>query len=66
MDAFEKAHAEYKHDSGTLADDFHVYGLEWTEDHIITTIDDKEVLNFPFDESMFKKGEFDEKINNPW
>jgi len=66
MDAFEKAHAEYKHDSGTLADDFHVYGLEWTAEHIITSIDGKEVLNFPFDQDMFTKGEFDASVNNPW
>jgi len=66
MDAWDKAHAEYKHDSGTLADDFHLYGLEWTDEHIITTLDGKEVLNFKFDEDMFTKGGFDPKINNPW
>ena len=47
--AYEKAHATYKHPSGTLNDEFHVYELEWTEEHIITKIDDTEVLRVPFD-----------------
>jgi beta-glucanase (GH16 family) len=48
MDAWETAHADYKHPSD-LSDDFHKYGLEWTDEYIKTTIDGKEVLNFPFD-----------------
>lgn len=66
MDGMDKAHAVYKHPSGTLNDDFHTYELEWTEEHIITRIDDTEVLNFPFDEDMFTKGGWDKSINNPW
>jgi len=66
MDPWQKAHAEYTVPSGTLNDDFHIYELEWTEDHIITRIDDTEVLNFPFDEDMFTKGEFPSTVNNPW
>lgn len=65
MDPFEKAHADYKHDSD-LSDDFHVYKLEWTKDYIKTFIDDKTVLDFPFDEDMFTKGGFDASVNNPW
>jgi beta-glucanase (GH16 family) len=66
MDPWEKAHAEYKHPEGTLNDEFHTYELEWTAEHIITSIDGVEVLNFPFDEDMFTKGDFDKTINNPW
>ena len=66
MDPYEKAHADYKHPTGTLNDDFHTYELEWTKEHIITRIDDTEVLNFPFDEDMFTKGGFDPSVNNPW
>ena len=65
MDAWETAHAEYTHPTD-LSDDFHVYGLEWTEEFIKTTIDGKTVLDFPFDEDMFTKGGFNKDINNPW
>jgi beta-glucanase (GH16 family) len=65
MDAWDKAHAEYTHPTD-LSDDFHVYGLEWTKDAIITTIDGTEVLNFKHDEDMFTKGEFPKDISNPW
>lgn len=44
----------------------HSYGLEWTPEFIKTTIDGKEVLNFPFDKDLFTKGNFDSKIDNPW
>lgn len=43
-DPYEKAHADYKHPE-SLGDEFHVYELEWTKDHIKTFIDKKEVLN---------------------
>jgi beta-glucanase (GH16 family) len=65
FDAWEKAHAEYTHPTD-LSDDFHLYGLEWTEEYIKTTIDGKEVLNFPFDQDMFTKGGFDQNLENPW
>ena len=64
MDAWENAHAEYKGDD--LSDDFHVYTLDWTAEGISTSIDDQKVLDFKFDQDMFTKGGFDEKIDNPW
>jgi beta-glucanase (GH16 family) len=64
-DAWEKAHADYKHPSD-LSDDFHLYGLDWTADGIKTTIDGTVVLDFPFDEEMFSKGGFPESLHNPW
>ena len=66
MDAWSKAHAEYTHDAGDLSDDFHVYGLDWTKDHIKTTIDGKEVLNYQFNKDPFTAGGFDKNLNNPW
>lgn len=66
MDPWDKAHAEYKHSAGPLSDDFHTYELEWDADHIKTSIDDTEVLNFKFDQDMFTKGGFDKSVNNPW
>jgi beta-glucanase (GH16 family) len=65
-DAWDKAHAEYTSETGDLSDDFHIYGLDWTEEHIITTIDGKTVLDFQFDDDMFTKGGFDKAYNNPW
>jgi beta-glucanase (GH16 family) len=65
MDAWETAHAEYTH-TEDLSNGMHDYGLEWTPEYIKTTIDGKEVLNFPFDKPLFEKGSFDTKIDNPW
>lgn len=65
-DAWDKAHAEYTHDNGDLSDDFHLYGMEWTEEGIKTTVDGKSVLDFKFDEDLFSKGGFDKSQNNPW
>lgn len=65
MDAWETAHADYTH-SSDLSDDFHKYGLEWTEEYIKTTIDGKTVLEFKHDQDMFTKGGFPENVNNPW
>jgi len=64
-DAWETAHADYTHPTD-LSDDFHVYGVEWTEDHIKTTIDGTEVLDFKFDQDLFTKGGFPSDVHNPW
>jgi len=64
-DAWEIAHADYKH-TEELSNDFHVYELEWTPEFIKTKIDDNVVLDFAFDKDLFTKGNFDENLNNPW
>lgn len=64
-DAWQRAIADYKH-SESLGDDFHVYELDWTEEHIITRIDDHVVLNFQFDQDLFTKGGFNPIWDNPW
>ena len=48
MDAWEKAHAEYKSDDD-LSADFHVYSLDWSADSLQTSIDGNVVLDFKFD-----------------
>lgn len=36
---YAKTHAEYSLPSGTLADDFHIYGLYWDNKTIYTYLD---------------------------
>ncbi|KAJ3172340.1 hypothetical protein HDU87_007936 [Geranomyces variabilis] len=55
------------YDGGTsFADDFHIFGLEWTPDGIKTTVDGATVLNVPFDKSFWDRGAFPAGVNNPW
>lgn len=37
---FQKTHSFYTHPNGTLADDFHTYGMYWDEKQFYTYIDD--------------------------
>jgi hypothetical protein len=56
---FEKTHAEYKLPTGTLHDDFHVYGLYWDENGLYTYLDNdsNKVLNVDFKtQSMWNLG----------
>nr|AAP82240.1 lipopolysaccharide- and beta-1,3-glucan-binding protein [Azumapecten farreri] len=43
-DPWQTAHVEKTLSQGTLADDFHKYGVEWTEDHIKFLFDGQETL----------------------
>lgn len=51
-----------------LSDDFHTYGLYWSENKIFTYIDDESnvVLDVDFDQPMWEKGDFTSNYNNPW
>lgn len=51
-DAYEKATSQYKHNE-SLGNDFHIYGLDWSEDGIKSSIDGKVVMDFPFDKDMW-------------
>lgn len=66
FDPFEKTHAEYNHPT-LLSDDFHTYGLIWTEDSIKTYIDDEAntVLNVDIT-NLWEKGNFPSNMDNPW
>ena len=50
-----------------LSDDFHTYGLLWTNDSIITYIDDPSniVLKVPLSD-FFSKGSFPPGLDDPW
>lgn len=69
-DHWEKAHEVYTLPGGTFNDDFHIFGLKWTADAIITYLDteDNVVLNTPIDTDFWTMGEFDQTppYSNPW
>jgi hypothetical protein len=70
QDAWAKAHAEYTVPSGDLADDFHVYGLLWTETSLVTYIDTpaQVVLNVSVANASFwqQGGWQGSSLDNPW
>ena len=58
----------YTHPS-KLSDDFHTYGLYWSEDRLYTYIDDPDnvVLDVDFtDKTMWDFGKFPSNYENPW
>jgi beta-glucanase (GH16 family) len=70
-DPFELTTGEYclPSGAGNLNDDFHIYGLVWTETEMYTYIDDdsNRVLEVPITQSFFSKGNWsDGKTANPW
>uniref|UniRef100_A0A8W8KD03 Beta-1,3-glucan-binding protein n=1 Tax=Magallana gigas TaxID=29159 RepID=A0A8W8KD03_MAGGI len=67
-DPYEKAHGELTIPSGTLNDDFHIWTLEWDEEHIKVSFEGQEVMNVsPPPEGFWKLGELDKtNINNPY
>lgn len=65
---WDKAHGEYKH-TESLGNDFHVYGLIWTEDRIMTYFDDED--NVVMDVDMknidnWTRCNFPDTEFNPW
>jgi hypothetical protein len=66
---YEKTTQSYTHTSD-LSDDFHIYGLMWTDDGLYTYIDtpDNKVLNLDFtSESFWERAGFDAYgFDNPW
>ena len=66
---YEMTTEQYTHPSD-LSDDFHIYGLIWTDDEITTYIDDPSNVVLHVDtstESFWDKGGFaDEGRDNPW
>lgn len=53
-------------DSESWTDDFHTYGMEWSEEGIRTYVDDNTVLEVNFDKTAWERGQFDKSIMNPW
>jgi beta-glucanase (GH16 family) len=50
----------------TWADDFHTYGLEWTEEGIRTYVDGTTILQVDFDKTAWNRGQFSKSTMNPW
>jgi len=69
-DPYTLAHGEKCLDAGTLNDDFHTFGLYWSEDHIYTYLDTdaNRVLDLPVNQSFWQRGGWDKNptLNNPW
>jgi beta-glucanase (GH16 family) len=61
-------HASYTH-TESLGDAFHIYGLLWTPDRIMTYIDSEENVVLDVDtssQSFWDKGAFNPNLDNPW
>ncbi|OWF46553.1 Beta-1,3-glucan-binding protein [Mizuhopecten yessoensis] len=68
-DPWQTAHVEKTLSQGTLADDFHKYGVEWTEDHIKFLFDGQETLTVapPAQGGFWKHGNLDKTgFENPY
>jgi hypothetical protein len=68
---WSKAHASVTSQSGTFADSFHKYRLDWDENAIKFFVDDKEILSVdPGKDGFWGLGEFEKSGNghydNPW
>jgi hypothetical protein len=64
---YDLTHKTYKHPT-SLADDFHTYGLLWTEDRILTYIDTEDNVVLDVDTkttSFWQRGGFAHQ-DNPW
>jgi hypothetical protein len=61
-------HNQYRLQNSTFADGMHTFGLIWTPDSIKTYVDDERniVLDVPFGEGFWKKGNFNPNLDNPW
>lgn len=53
-----------------FSEDFHVFGLQWSSDKLVTYLDDPSntVLEVPFNQSFFERGGWSSNpaLNNPW
>ena len=71
QDRFDIAHGEKKAPAGTdFSQDFHIFGLEWTQNEIFTYLDSRDnvVMKLEMNESLWTQGGFDKiaGIDNPW
>jgi len=68
QDVWDTTHGEYKHKE-SLGDDFHTYGLIWTEDRMATYFDSEDNIILDVDMSTtsnWERGGFPDTENNPW
>jgi len=70
QDMYELTHGDFTLKDGTdFSEGFHVFGLEWTENYMITYVDttDNVMLNVTFDDDgLWKRGGWSDDLNNPW
>jgi beta-glucanase (GH16 family) len=67
-DAYIQTHSTKTLNNGDFSDDFHVFGLVWTNTSLYTYLDDESqiVLNVKFDQPFWRKGGWNSAWNNPW
>jgi beta-glucanase (GH16 family) len=61
-------HEDYHH-TAKLSDEFHTYGLYWSEDRLYTYFDDPSNIILDIDtksKSFWERGAFPNYFNNPW
>lgn len=65
---FDLTHVDYHHPA-PLSDDFHTYGLYWSEDRLYTYFDDPDNIILDVDmssQNFWDLGKFPSSYNNPW
>jgi len=68
-DPYYLAHKQYTLPTGDFADEFHIFGLFWSNGTLYSYIDkdSQKVLSLTFDESFWQRGGWNDKlIDNPW
>jgi beta-glucanase (GH16 family) len=67
-DPYQKTHQTYTLPSGDFADDFHVFGMYWSNYTLYTYLDtdSQRVLSVNFDQSFWDRGGWPDNLNNPW
>lgn len=66
---YSKTYGEYKLNSGDFSQEFHVFGLVWTETEIKTYVDNEAnvIMRIPITETFWQKGGWsNSNFNNPW
>ncbi|XP_042863604.1 beta-1,3-glucan-binding protein isoform X2 [Penaeus japonicus] len=63
---FEKTHVEYSANTGSFADDFHVWRLDWNKDKMEIYVDDVLQLTVDPGSSFWDFSGMDPSFDNPW
>ncbi|KAL0486704.1 beta-1,3-glucan-binding protein [Acrasis kona] len=70
--AYDLTHGSYKAPQGLLSDDFHIYGMYWDEERLVTYIDNPNNIVFntslsvDFWNNAISKGQKWENLSKPW
>jgi len=65
---YPMTHKDYTLSSGDFTQNFHTFGLQWTETGLFTYLDDPKnvILNVPFNQTFWQRGKFPSGTDNPW